>query len=297
MEQLQKRGYTKEEISAFTGISLTDHQFRDRAIARLNHWGYEVDYPRYLRRGVPSIIITRIPTTADERLVELMYRVYGLDIQVEAEDFAIFLDALMMYDGKGMPWLKREMEIKSVYNRKVSAQRMSRWARKLIEGNFMTKQPKQDGTWWKTYIDDGEKRQVKVPDDEIEVAEQYAQRKIELAAETDFSNAGWSYAYKTLWEEYQCCYYQVGNLVLNGFKEEEIALILSWVEEIVQRVMQKQQTEPAVAEDSKAKTVLQRILEVVAGCTSPDGRKSQRSGFGICATYCTLSRKILRKET
>lgn len=271
MEQLQKRGYTKEEISAITGISLADHQFRDRAIARLNHWGYEVDYPRYLRGGVPNILITRIPTTADERLMELMYRVYGLDIQVETEDFAIFLDALMMYEGVGIPWRKREMEIKSQYSRKVSAQRMSRWARKLIEGDFMTKQPKQDGTWWKTYYDGGEKRQVKVPDDEIEVAEQFAQRKIELAAASNFSNEGWSNAHKTLWAEYQCCYYQVGILALNGFKDEEIAMILSWVEEIVERVMQKQQPEPTAAEESKPRTVMQAIHEVMASSTSADG--------------------------
>ena len=110
-----------------------------------------------------------------------------------------------------------------------------------------------------------------MPDDEIEAAEQFAQRKIELAAAANFSNEGWSNAHKTLWAEYQCCYYQVGILALNGFKDEEIALILSWVEEIVERVMQKQQVEPAAVEDSKSRSVMQAIHEVMASSTSADG--------------------------
>ena len=86
MEQLELRFYTRQEIADALSVNIKDsNHFKRNVEAKLRHWGYGYEYSR------SGVQITRRPETAEERLAEILYRHYEINVQTNPTAFACFM--------------------------------------------------------------------------------------------------------------------------------------------------------------------------------------------------------------
>ena len=163
---MELREYSRKELAEIFDVKFPSDNFKRDIENKLKNSGYEWT----IKHGGP-ITITKRPETAKERLIEVMYRKFNLDVQVSFNDFICFLDSIFTFSN--MPWHARHDDIKETFERDVSPQRMSRWAKHLLESNTFVKTQRTYGIWWKTYYDAGYKEQVRVREDEMPDVEDY----------------------------------------------------------------------------------------------------------------------------
>ena len=150
MQQLELRAYTRDEISAITGIPLvyasgkSNSNFIGRVQERLKNWHYECETPHG-----GAVIITKQPTTALDRLHEIMMRKLDFDKQVSPREFAAFMHFMMTVpNAMCMPVEERLSIINQRYKPVcLSKSTLERWVNSLEECEAML----TDGTVrWKT---------------------------------------------------------------------------------------------------------------------------------------------------
>ena len=236
MKQLEIRAYERQEIADIMGLKINSHNFLRDVRIRLDAWGYDYETPRG-----SSIIITRKPETAKERLAEIMMRLFNLDIQIDTLDFACYLDFMLNEPhAKTMPWKLRHEKIMEEYGMDILEITLRRWTNRLEECGVIFKSPfMQDAEWWMTTITFGIKDQKPVPDELQHLIPEYFQRQKELyeaALEAKDGNiyAAWKAAHKQLWKEYECCFYRCKRFEINGISTEEIDNIVALVTEIIE---------------------------------------------------------------
>ena len=88
MEQLEKRFYPREELAEIAGLDIHGHNFSAQMKSYLERWGYGYEFVP--RKG---FLITKIPETAEEKLVELLRRVFHVDTQIDTYAFSCFVFA------------------------------------------------------------------------------------------------------------------------------------------------------------------------------------------------------------
>ena len=145
---LQKRFYPRQEIAEIVGITnLQDKHFAEKVKRYLDNHKYGYDYSR---KGVS---ITSIPETAEAKLAFLLRDSLGLDNQVDAYDFACFINAFSSIDGfDAMPWITRTAIFNHHYHNNVSKPTLERWHHHLVESGNMVKFAK--GALWRTFKDE-----------------------------------------------------------------------------------------------------------------------------------------------
>lgn len=160
MEQLELRAYTKQELSAFLGISIDDN-FARKAKTLLDKWGYKYKYGK-------TVEIIYKPTTAAERLTEFVSRYLNIDAY-NIYGFACFLDALITdIDFTAMPWAERVKVLKEDYEVEIDERTLRRWYTKLVDKNLISKSPESTG-FWMTIIADGETHRHRIEQDDEEL--------------------------------------------------------------------------------------------------------------------------------
>ena len=224
MIQLERRYYERVEIGEITGVNPKSQNFKRNVENKLTNWGYSFSY------GKKSFTITRAPETAQERLAEIIIRVFDIDIQVDVYAFACFISTFSWYvEFSQMPWDERAKEMKILYGITISGDTLKKWYGKLNKMNLITKD-KTDRAYWKTSIEDGVKiRDMVEGDEELESEmKAYLDTRKELLNEyitsalasgkKDYKKItaeAWENAQKTLWNRYQCCFYSCGKITLN----------------------------------------------------------------------------------
>lgn len=226
MKQLELRSYPRAEISEILSVNLSDSKhFKRNVENKLSKWGYGFDYT------TQEVTILRKPETAKERLAEIVYRCFGMDIQVDALQFACFIAAFTDIEGfDQMPWEERSARYFKEYGVCVDARTLRNWCSRLIELRIIDKSVK--GVSWKTTIEKGRKsRKPTEPEDQEEI-QAYYQRRATINAEL-YQEAlskgdpprvakekAWADTYKALWEEFHCCYYYCKCFTLNALSED-----------------------------------------------------------------------------
>ena len=232
MKQLEVRAYERKEIAEIMGIKMSSHNFIRDVRGKLEKWGYACDTPRG-----GAVIITKKPETAQERLAEIMIRLFKLDIQIEVYDFACFLHLMLTEPAaQKMPWAVRHGMIKEMYDLDISEVTLRRWVKHLLDDDIISKT--EDSEWWKTCNIDGEKCQKPVKKAELPAMREYWKRHAEilnfqLDKHHGDRSAAWGATRKQMWQEYECCYYRCKCLQVNGIGTEEINTICDLVDEIV----------------------------------------------------------------
>ena len=229
MAMLEKRFYPRQEIAEIVGIAdLHDKHFAEKVRRYLDNRGYDYGY------SSNGITITQTPQTAEELLAFLMIDSLGIDIQINAYDFACFITAFSVIDSfDAMPWASRTAFFNLHYGNQVSQATLQRWLRRLIETGNAERFPK--GALWRTFTDyDGDRVQVRV-DPNSEEYQTYCDKRKGLL--TGFDNAKpeekskmWSSMVHNLYPEYGV-YYYCPAFVLNALGEqaEEISRLVAQV--------------------------------------------------------------------
>ena len=244
MEQLELRAYERQEIAEILHVRNDPHNFTRDVSNRLQKWGYE---GTVINRG--PVIITHKPVTAEERLKEIMFRLFDLDTQTGtngemdngATVFACFLHFMMSEEiAQTMPWDERYAWLEENYGVKVARPCLNRWAKRLIENEIMEKSTgKTDAMWWMTYYIDGKKYRHPVDDDDPELQAYRHFQDQTYSVQLKLTKDNWKTAYaatkKIMWQEFKCCYYQCKCLQVNGITTEEIEMVLELIEEIVEK--------------------------------------------------------------
>jgi len=229
MALLEKRFYPRQEIAEIVGITdLQDKHFAEKVRRYLDNrkYGYE-----YSRNGVT---IGRVPETAEEQLAFLLRDTLGLDVQINAYDFACFIKAFSVIRGfDSMPWASRTAFFNLYFHNTITQPTLERWMRFLTVGENVIHFKK--GALWRTVKDEnGDKVQVRVDPDSEEYREYCEKRSEKLVG---FENADkatrskmWGTMVYDLLPEYGV-YYYCPQFVLNalGSQAEEISRLVAQV--------------------------------------------------------------------
>ena len=225
MVRLEKRAYSRDEISAITGVprvtanGATNKHFRDTVETRLTNWHYE-----YIVQHGGDFIITQTPTTALDRLHEIMMRELRFDKQVSPRDFAAFLHFMMTVpDADCMPMEERLDYINGVYQPVcLSKSTLERWTAGMEDAEALGCAGHAQ-VRWKTEKINGLPYRTKVEGAEmLEERNAYTTRMHELYSEkrmAGFSGKALNRAvFGQLWQEFGFGYTKpIPILTWNGF--------------------------------------------------------------------------------
>lgn len=212
---------------------------------KLQRWGYGYDYSR------SGVQITSRPETEEERLAEILYRHYNIDVQTNPTAFACLLHALSEIENfDSMPWEERANVLFREYRVDVCDRTLRNWASKLFSLGILYKNGKRN--LWRTTYRNGIKIREQVEEDDPERLEYLAERERIVNEEKSLlkaknvdgkasASAAWTTAYQKLWDKYGCCYYSCNSLLLNAFDPTEAA-VLQEIYELTTMIVREQET-------------------------------------------------------
>lgn len=216
MQQIEVRNYSRTEMAELLKVEITDSHFSRKVQSILTKWGYSFVYSRKV------IQITAAPSTAQERLNELLIREFDLDIRIDIGKFATFVYLLMDEEFSSMPFGERANVMKQDYNIEVSEITLKRWYKKLVDYNVVETDRLRKTYWVSMYVD-GQKTRMKVDeDDEGKIKYENHRRKLAEKNIKDGMNKADAYssANLTCWKEFKCCYYSCNTIILNAFNQQ-----------------------------------------------------------------------------
>lgn len=221
-EKLELRFYPREELAKIAGLDAQGHNFSAKMKRSLDLWGYEYEFKP--RRG---FTITRVPTTPEERLIEILRRDVGIDTQVDALKFSCFMSAFVLIpDFLAMPWRTRETMLWEYFAVSVCDNTMRGWRDKMIECGYIY-DAHSVRTLWHTSTQNGSKVQEKA-DPESEEYKAYC--KLRSGILNGYEAMGiplrtvWGDMVHQLYNEYGA-YYYCKSIEFNGFKLKELDVI------------------------------------------------------------------------
>jgi hypothetical protein len=228
MKQLELRTYPRAEIAEALSVNLKDSShFKRNVQNKLSKWGYSFRYSR------AAVEIISKPEAPEGRLSEILYRGYGIDVQVNSIQFACFISAFTdIEDFSSSPWAKREELFYKYYGYCVSERTMRNWCSQLINRGVIMKLG--ESTAWRTYFENGKKIREPIEEIDKEEMQNYYERRSELFKDNYISELergkpqkearaeAWRNTYKDLWAEFQCCFYYCKYFVLSGFSYNDV---------------------------------------------------------------------------
>ncbi len=230
MEQLEKRFYPREELAEIAELDVHDHNFSMKMKHTLTLWGYE-----YTFRPRKGFDITRVPTTHEERLLELLRRDVHIDTQINILDFSCFMSAFVIVpDFLAMPWRTRERMLKNYFDVSITDRTMMSWRNQMIESKYIYN-AHNIRTLWHTVMRDGQKVQEKADPGSPEY-KQYCKLRSNILAGYEAkgisSRSVWGDMVHQLYDKHGV-YYYCKSIEFNGFKIKDLDVIRELTEEIL----------------------------------------------------------------
>jgi hypothetical protein len=199
--------------------------------AKLKKWGYGFHYE------TAAVEILSKPETPEERLAEMLYRGFGISVQIDPIAFACFIAAFTDIErfADNIPWYTRLKLYNEYYGYNFSQDRTLRnWCSQLIDRGVVVKNT--CSAKWRTYYADGKKNQEPITEiDEVEM-DSYFQRRGEIFKDHYISElerglppvaarkAAWKETYTDLWAEFGCCYYYCKGFNISNFSYNDVDL-------------------------------------------------------------------------
>jgi hypothetical protein len=253
MKQLKLGTYTREEIAKEFNLETSNKNFARKVKETLTKWGYSFEYSR------KQITITRIPTTADEKLAEILIREYGLDIQTETNAFAAFFYSIVVFpEFSSMPWEERAEFLEDEFGVCVSDRTLRSWCSRLLQTSTVVKDDSNKTRWITGYYQGEKYRELVDGDKELEkLADDYRKSMKELLDKykTIENKEKWSLVRKELWNKYKCCIYYCNTLTTTAFDNTESLEILQEMVELVNEIAEREPVETAVVITSSIVTI------------------------------------------
>ncbi len=219
MKQLELKTYKNIEIAEVLGIKAEKNSHLSRNIQdKLKLCGYVYEHEshsRYYR-------ISKIPSSIEERLQELLVRCYDFDGRSSIKTYIAFIFALI-HDEEFpyAPWETKVNILKEKFH--VSAeQRMLYIYTKTLshKGILDVTNRKGSGNRWKTTLINGEKIQSPV---DLNDPKQKEERDKYWKRHSQLMNLGMNYgdASGSCWKEFHICYYNSSILQPRAFVTED----------------------------------------------------------------------------
>lgn len=254
MEQLELRTYSREEIADVLNINITDtNHFKRNVENKLNKWGYSYEYSRR------QVKITKAPTSADEKLAEIMIRYYNMDIRIDTISFAAFLYSLVVYpEFSAMPWEERSKWLEEEFGVCVSDRTLRSWCAKFINSGYIVKNDDYKVRWVTGYYNGEKYRDIIDGDEKMEeFADKYYQTMKELLEKyKDLPRTEkWQNVRSELWNKYKCCIYYCKGLQFSAWDNQ---MSLEMTQEVVELVNEIAEREPV-----ETKVVIQQSIETI----------------------------------
>lgn len=219
MKQLELRTYSREEIAELLNVNINDSRhFKRNVETKLNNWGYSYKYSKL------RFEILRAPTSANERLSEIMQRTYGMDIRTDTIAFASFLYSLVVFpEFLAMPWEERSKFLEDNFEVVISDRTLRAWCAKFINSGYIVKDDSYKVRWITGYYNGVKYRQVIDGDPEMEkYADGYQKYKISLLKQyKDLpQKEKWQNVIQGMWDTYHCCIYYCKGLKFSAWDNE-----------------------------------------------------------------------------
>lgn len=230
MKQLETKYYTRQEIAELLNLNIKSSHFARDVKQTLDKWGYAWD--NYSCKGIN---IKKAPISAEERLNEIFNRAFNIDIRTNIYGMACFLVELAYYEEfQSMPWAVRAEELKKDFKVSVDERTLRNWASKLIKNDVIARFDSDKTAWISYKVDGVTYRELISGDDNLErdmrryyqkrneYRKQYRQEQLIEKGREDYeavNSESWSFAMKSLWDEFHCCYYYCCSYYLNAIGE------------------------------------------------------------------------------
>lgn len=148
---------------------------------------------------------------------------------------------MLAYDEafQSMPWAVRAEELRNEFGVSVDERTLRNWNSKLMKRDMVAKF-NSDRTAWISYKIDGTTYREMITGDEAleeqarkyfkkrnEYRKEYRQREMFERNREDYekiNSESWSYAMKSLWDEFHCCYYYCPSFYLNAIGEHALEI-------------------------------------------------------------------------
>lgn len=239
MQQLELCSYSRAEIAKILDVNVDDtNHFKRNVEAKLQKWGYSYEYSR------KTVTLTKAPTTADEKLAEILVREYDIDVRIDTYAFAAFLYSLVVFPEFGsMPWEERAKWLEEEFGVEVSDRTLRSWCSRLISTSTVHKDDTYKTRWITSYYNGEKSRDLVDGDKELEeFADGYQQTKLELLEKyKELSDKEkWNCVRKDLWEKYKCCVYYCKGITLTAFDSTS----LDTMQELIELVNEIAEREP-----------------------------------------------------
>ena len=245
MKQLNLGSYSRAEIAEILGVNIKDtNHFKRNVENKLTKWGYSFKYSR------KEVTITRVPTTADEKLAEILIRGYDLDIRIDTNAFAAFFYSLVVFpEFSSMPWEERAVFLKDEFGVCVSDRTLRSWCSRLLQTSTVMKDDSNKTRWITGYYQGEKYRELVDGDDKLEeVADEYYKDMRELLEQYKKleKTEKWNIIRKTLWDKHKCCIYFCKSIVPSAF---DSASSFETMQEMIDLVNEIAEREPVETEE------------------------------------------------
>lgn len=230
MDSLEKRFYSRNELAEIAGLDTRDHNFAAKMKNTLTHWGYEYEF-----KPCKGFIITKVPETPEERLIEILRRDIGIDTQIDPLQFSCFMSAFILIpDFFSMPWPEREKLLRKYFDVVITDRTMMNWRNKLNENDYLY-DDRSNRNLWHTITLNGKKVREKA-DPKSEEYKTYCKLRSDILERYEAmgisSRTIWGDMVHQLYDEYGV-YYYCKSIEFNGFKSKELDTIYELTEAIL----------------------------------------------------------------
>lgn len=228
MNELENRFYSRAEISEVTGIPASASQFARDVKKRLTDEGYAYEWKP--RRGVQIRSHTVTPLM---ELKKLLVERLGLSTQIDALDFARYLQAIMFEPYfASMPYETKEAVFSDICGHNIDDGTLRNWTSKLYGSENAYREKK--GALWHTYKDEfGVKRQEPA-DPNGEEYKAYCNARtstLEAIKRDEDPHKAYGIMIACLYDDYGC-YYWCPEITLNAIGDD-MPEILRLLDEIL----------------------------------------------------------------
>lgn len=222
MKQLEIRTYKREEIAEILKLNCKSSNFSKDAKRKLTLWGYSFEVIK------KNYNITRVPTTDVEKLSEILYRVCGMDVRSDVNNYILVLYLLSTSkEFISMPYKERVKYISKNFDKSIAEATLKNYMKKFEDKNILYKDT-NNFTVWKT---EDNIRTIITGNYELEKEyEEYKNYKNKKLNEffknntlKEFNNdrslyyrKAWRYANDKTYEKYSVAYYKCNSMILNA---------------------------------------------------------------------------------
>lgn len=235
MVYVEKKTYQNKDLAPIIAINPDSSHLKRDITNQLISMGFkEAEDFMFPKRGQTAIMW--VPQLSQEKIPYLC-RLLGIDSQVDAFNFAIFVYCLLEEeDFQCRPWEERQSWLKTCYGVDVTDRTLRSWVSKLMKEDTLIKD-KSTYTWWTTTSINGQKIREELDEDDEAIAEyrkfnqDFFEREDIKSMDKNSRNKAW---FTEMWGTFGCKFYKCYAFTFGAWNGEILTELIEvtrlWLE-------------------------------------------------------------------